>query len=1069
MGDTNMDKNDDLVDYNEFDLDGNPIQKLYQANDGGPPVDQDWTFDDEQTERFRAKFGDETYYEPYAPKPPRGSVEDILHRLRVTGIRLRKELNRSLLTDPDKWTALRRPASLHTAQRTLAEMLMSVPSADQELFHELGDGYVYMPLNIMEKYLYPTLRVMQHLHRHKGQYDYIPGGVESMIVYSYFHKGGGIPKNRTERDLRVLRNTVFPAGSDLPDQLNVKAEVTEGISTHLRSTLRRLKEITALPSIDRLGDMTAETLDERQSEIDALIGLYTDQITKDYQACRLDKERIILLSHLSQEQSMEVLEMHLQLARVMESNQIHVKQSVESEVMLRTSEMEKHICDMLDQNRKAIRGSLMEACETITPYDVHDMTRLLESQKVMIREALTKNAQLVTENSELRMHMSFMPVEYRDYVKSMQSSNHQQYRKQRVTPKVIVPNTDHKEGIADIELEDAPMTHPSVQHYFRDAQYTTLNEARNQMDKGFALRQRQTSEPYKLEAPWRVDLQPSSAAPTKGQKLTANDLITNAAYHQVMASANTEPYAVPTAQRAPPPQPPAARARVPLDYRRADQPPIAMIDDAPQMEESSSVSPPPNHDLPADHWRNAGKGKRPPPQRASRQPHKYARSYDREHPLSRAAQSSGKNAASDDREYPLSRAAQSSAPIIPLPPNARNSASAPKTSTRPRLTPGEAGVPSYKGDEYQPLTRVECASYFKLARTKTLPKAGEPLSDDELIKALTKIPNEGDSTITDSDREMSAFIMDRVDQCFAIPDDFIYEVMINGVKKYRSIHGEFIYAKTAHASSGLYRLLDMKMIARVGDYYYSLRMRPDKKAATYEYIPNKRYSYKDVKRTLAQVSIQVTASRYWSDLALSTLDDHQLHPYYHWCPGSTIDLNHMDALCGLAHFPIGAEIVYRTDIPAPVNGKPQKPRVDNRATIARLYQLGAMDGEGRDTLLALKAVIDEHIATATKERARVPFAVSQRVLQIFINRWTLVAKALDSVANPYNPHGSKVYNAEAEQLEDRKRKADLASLTTSSPSTFTDEEDVTMAQQPQPAAPNDQDRQNPEGSGGKQV
>ena len=102
MGDTNMDKNDDLVDYNEFDLDGNPIQKLDQANDGGPPEDQDWTFDDEQTEQFRAKFGDETYYEPYAPKPPRGSVEDILHRLRITGVRLRKELNRSLLTDPDK-------------------------------------------------------------------------------------------------------------------------------------------------------------------------------------------------------------------------------------------------------------------------------------------------------------------------------------------------------------------------------------------------------------------------------------------------------------------------------------------------------------------------------------------------------------------------------------------------------------------------------------------------------------------------------------------------------------------------------------------------------------------------------------------------------------------------------------------------------------------------------------------------------------------------------------------------------------------------------------------------------
>ena len=66
---------------------------------------------------------------------------------------------------------------------------------------------------------------------------------------------------------------------------------------------------------------------------------------------------------------------------------------------------------------------------------------------------------------------------------------------------------------------------------------------------------------------------------------------------------------------------------------------------------------------------------------------------------------------------------------------------------------------------------------------------------------------------------MSEFVMDRIDQCYAIPDDFIYEVMVNGVRKFRTIHGESVHAKVAYASSGLYRLLDMKMIARVGDYY----------------------------------------------------------------------------------------------------------------------------------------------------------------------------------------------------------------------------------------------------------
>ena len=101
------------------------------GSSGGSTEDPDCIIDDEQKAQHQAKYGDEVYYEPFVPKPPRGSVEDIQIRLKVTGLRLRKELNHSLLTNPLQWTALRRPASLHTAQRTLAEMLISVPSTDQ--------------------------------------------------------------------------------------------------------------------------------------------------------------------------------------------------------------------------------------------------------------------------------------------------------------------------------------------------------------------------------------------------------------------------------------------------------------------------------------------------------------------------------------------------------------------------------------------------------------------------------------------------------------------------------------------------------------------------------------------------------------------------------------------------------------------------------------------------------------------------------------------------------------------------------------------------------------------------
>ena len=216
----------------------------------------------------------------------------------------------------------------------------------------------------------------------------------------------------------------------------------------------------------------------------------------------------------------------------------------------------------------------------------------------------------------------------------------------------------------------------------------------------------------------------------------------------------------------------------------------------------------PSPDLPPEYWRNAGrgKGKRPPPQHAGRHPQKNARN--------------------DDRNNPPSRTSQTTEPVIPLPPNAQIPVLKPKISTLPTLTPGEAGVPAYKGDEYQPLTRRECKSHYSLRKAKNLPEVGATLSDEELMKALAKPPVEGELCINENDREMSRFVMDRIDQCFLIPDNFVYEVMVNGIKRYKTIHGESVYAKVAFTSTSLYRLLDMKMIARIGDYYYSLRVRP---------------------------------------------------------------------------------------------------------------------------------------------------------------------------------------------------------------------------------------------------
>jgi hypothetical protein len=118
MGDSKMNDGDDLIDYNEVDpedLIPGTKPNAPKQGDGDPLEELDWTFDDAQKAQSQAKYGDSIFYEPFTPKPRRGSVEDIQHRLRIAGIRLRKDLNRSLHLDPQAWTALRRPASIHSA------------------------------------------------------------------------------------------------------------------------------------------------------------------------------------------------------------------------------------------------------------------------------------------------------------------------------------------------------------------------------------------------------------------------------------------------------------------------------------------------------------------------------------------------------------------------------------------------------------------------------------------------------------------------------------------------------------------------------------------------------------------------------------------------------------------------------------------------------------------------------------------------------------------------------------------------------------------------------------------
>ena len=1008
-------------------------------------------------------------YGEFAVKHPLGSVKELEQTLRHKGLELRKKLQADIKENPENWNALKRPASLHSASLMLAEMLFGIPRPDRDQFHEIGDGHVYMPLAIMEKYLYPTLHLMRYLHKNTAKS--FPGGVESMIAYSFFLQGQSLPKNRTMHDLTVLRNSVPTSGEDIYRQLSSSVEVTDGLSAQMRSTLKRLQVACTLPSHETLVDRGQEWLDERQKETEDLMRLFLEQVTNDFNAFRYDKEKLILLSHLSQQQAIEVLELNNKLADMIEQRQVQIEQSVGKQMEDNIGKMERYVKDMLDQNRLLFRNAMREVTDNITAYDVNDMRAVLQSQKVALEDALTKNALLVAENSELRMYMSFMPIEYRDHVEHLQAKDGQLYRNQRREPQVIIPDTDHKIG-SPIDMEDAPMANRHVQFALRDAQYTTLGEARAQMDRGFALKAKLTTDKAtlvypKTPAPWQDPIGQSGSRPPGS---TGPPIMESLRPHR---HAPHDPSKWAPAKPTNPP-------RVTLDQRLtpAGQ---AMLGASLTVDEAleDGFSPgPPEPDRKGKGW---DKGKREAPSQGSR----------RQPPLKQSRNDAYQSSSSshsprvpwkEDKNWSNPRpTAAKPLRAPPLPPTQGSSSNPPSTPLTV-LTRGDIGIPPYTGENIRLYTRAEARTAYNIIKPLTLPKRGVNIASSELERVLRKSAEE----ISAYDNELANFVMDRIDESLTRTNAYAYEVMEGTTKHVVDIYNEKYPPNRRHEKGVLYTMLPPSVIMSVGNYYSILRQRPVAKSNTsYEYMPNATYTFKTVKRNLEQLGFKILPSRMWNEGVFIQTKDEQLHPYVEWCGCNTLDFPAMERHLGLTHISFGTEIVYKeADLPiippspvATATGVKGK-RMDPIATVQRLQELGVLPNQTKDFLIMYKDKVDEQIDIAIKEKEKTPFAMAIRIIQLFINRWTLISKALLAVIKPFSAYGPRVSNI-AFDPDDRKRKVDLSSLASDSPS-ITEEDaqrqqDENQQQQQEDALQDQQvdndetDRQNPEGSGGNEV
>ena len=146
------------------------------------------------------------------------------------------------------------------------------------------------------------------------------------------------------------------------------------------------------------------------------------QIT-DYAATKHQSSRLTMFAHLAQKQAIEVLELNLRLLDAYKQTDIGLQEVISKPIAESQTALHKDIEQMLKATAAQINNALASVQEKINPYEPQDMRAVLDNQKDALKDFLTKNAILVAENSQLRSHLSFMLVQYRDFATNLQATN----------------------------------------------------------------------------------------------------------------------------------------------------------------------------------------------------------------------------------------------------------------------------------------------------------------------------------------------------------------------------------------------------------------------------------------------------------------------------------------------------------------------------------------------------------------------------------------------------------------------------------------------------------------------
>jgi hypothetical protein len=209
-----------------------------------------------------------------------------------------------------------------------------------------------------------------------------------------------------------------------------------------------------MPNFRTVQSWSRQQAEARAQAVKATIDLYKEQTTRD-QLLRSTKERNIVLAHLAHKQSLENLELNSRILRLVQAKESRMETNIGADLKRATASFKISMDTITKDCVARLEAQYDQVLQQLTPYDSEDAKRVLDKQVQLLDTLETTNAALVSENSRLRIHHSFMPIRYREEIERMQQQDNQLYQEQRRIPKIISPqDSDNHAGI--IKLVEAP-------------------------------------------------------------------------------------------------------------------------------------------------------------------------------------------------------------------------------------------------------------------------------------------------------------------------------------------------------------------------------------------------------------------------------------------------------------------------------------------------------------------------------------------------------------------------------------------------------------------------------------